>query len=433
MGKGRRIRDGSHRLLRSFSMSTSPLRTLVRTVVGALVAALIASTPLPAAHADRVTPELFGMDLIQLPEPAVPLGPTPTARLIVKWAGIETTRGDYDWSALDARIRMAEESGSKPLLTIYATPAFHAVGEYVSPQWSYLRPPSIRAYRAFVRALAKRYGTRVDYQLWAEMNVPGNYLGTREHMAKMVWAGSKAVRAAAPGALVVAPQGPVRLRGNRNWFRKFWGLRVHGKPVGKWVDVATFSGFPLAKHGPEKQIRLTKWVRRITSENGFTGPIWIVEVNYGIRLPRPTVPVSMDRQVANVVKTYVLNASIGTQRVYWHYWSKPNPYLDTAMLTDDNQVAPPGKAFAAIQPWLIGTRAEGCTVKRDDLYSCLFTTKRVERRVVWTVSGKRRSILAPAGATTVSSPDGTVRPMGSAKRVKVGLVPVMVESPRPTD
>ena len=58
-------------------MSTSPLRTLVRTVVGALVAALIASTPLPAAHADRVTPELFGMDLIQQTAPTVPLGPTP--------------------------------------------------------------------------------------------------------------------------------------------------------------------------------------------------------------------------------------------------------------------------------------------------------------------------------------------------------------------
>lgn len=414
-------------------MSTPSLRTVIYAVVGGLVAAFVASSPLPVAHAERVDSEFFGMDMTQELAPAAPLPSTPTMRLIVNWSSIEQSAGQFDWSNLDARLRMADENRSRPLLTIYGTPAFHAVGEYVSPQWSYLRPPSIRAYRAFVRALAKRYGTRVDYQLWAEMNVPGNYLGTREHMAKMVWAGSKAVRAAAPGALVVAPQGPVRLKGNRNWFRKFWGLRVHGKPVGKWVDVATFSGFPLAKHGPEKQIRLTKWVRRITSENGFSGPIWIVEVNYGIRLPRPTVPVSMDRQVANVVKTYVLNASIGTQRVYWHYWSKPTSVMDTAMLTEDDQVAPPGKAFASIQPWLIGTRAEGCTVKRDDLYSCLFTTKRVERRVVWTVSGKRRSILAPAGATTVSSPDGMVRPMGSAKRVKVGLVPVMVESPRPTD
>ncbi|KQV77710.1 hypothetical protein ASC64_02465 [Nocardioides sp. Root122] len=134
-----------------------------------------------------------------------------------------------------------------------------------------------------------------------------------------------------------------------------------------------------------------------------------------------------------MVKTYVLNASIGTQRVYWYRWSKPLPILNTNMLTDDSQVAPPGKAFGEIQPWLIGTRAKGCTVKRDDLYTCLFTTKRVERRVVWTVSGKNRRVLAPAGTTTVSSPDGTVRPIGSAKRVKVGLVPVMIESPRTAD
>ena len=37
--------------------------------------------------------------------------------------------------------------------------------------------------------------------------------------------------------------------------------------------------------------------------------------------PESTVPIGIDQQVANVVKTYVLNASIGTQRVYWHYWS----------------------------------------------------------------------------------------------------------------
>lgn len=372
------------------------------------------------------------MDLVRDKAPSVPLVSTPTMRLIVTWSEIERSAGKYDWSALDARIAMAEQNQSKPLLTLWSTPAFHAVGEYVSPQWSYLRPPAIRAYRAFVRALAERYGSRVDYQLWAEMNAPGNYLGTERHMAKMTWAASEAVRAEAPSALVVAPQGPVRLKGNRKWFRTFWSLRVHGKPVGAWVDVATFSGFPLPKHGPEKQIRLTKWVRRITGDNGFSGPIWIVEVNYGVRLPRPTVPISVDRQVANVVKTYVLNASIGTQRVYWHYWSKPNAALDTAMLTADNQVAPPGKAFGVIQPWLIGTRAEGCTIKRGDLYTCLFTTKRVERRVVWSVSGQSQRVLAPASTTTVSSPDGTVRPIGTAKRVKVGLVPVMIESPRTT-
>lgn len=414
-------------------MNTPSCRVVARAAIGALAAALVTWSPVPSAHAERVEPELFGMDLIQLPAPAVPLVSTPTVRLIVNWATIEKTPGHYDWSALDARIRMARENPSRPLLTLFGTPAFHATGEYVSPQWSYLRPPRLSAYRAFVRALAERYGAQVDYQLFAEMNVPGNYLGTERHMAKMVWAGSQEVRAQAPGALVVAPQGPIRLKGNRKWFRTFWAQRVHGKPVGAWVDVATYSGFPLPKHGPEKQIRLTQWMRRITSENGFSGPIWIVEINYGIRLPRPTVPVSMDRQVANVVKTYVLNASIGVERVYWHYWSKPTPVMDTAMLTDDDQVAPPGKAFGVIQPWLIGTRAKGCSVTRGDLYTCLFTTKRVERRVVWSMSGRSRRVLAPAGTTTVSFADGTVQPIGSAARVKVGLVPVMIESPRSTD
>ena len=47
----------------------------------------------PSAHADRVKPELFGMDLIQLSAPAAPLVSTPTMRLIVNWANVERSPG----------------------------------------------------------------------------------------------------------------------------------------------------------------------------------------------------------------------------------------------------------------------------------------------------------------------------------------------------
>jgi len=247
-------------------------------------------------------------------------------------------------------------------------------------------------------------------------------------MAKMARIASQEVRRHAPEALVVAPQGPVRFRENRDWFRAFWSERVGGKPVAEWVDVATLSGFPLPRHGPEKGIRLVKWLRRMTADYGFSGPIWIVEINYDVNGPRATVPISMDQQVANVVKTYVLNASIGTQRVYWHYWSAPASNMNTAMLTSDNQVAPPGKAFGAIQPWLIGTRAEGCTITEDDLYTCLFTVQRAERRVIWSMSGRDQRIVVPDRTRRVFSPDGTVRRIGASRRVRVGLVPVMIES-----
>ncbi|MDR7252070.1 hypothetical protein J2X46_001046 [Nocardioides sp. BE266] len=410
-------------------MKTLSLRTVSHTVAGALAAALIAGLPAPSAQAERVRPELFGMDLIQSTAPPAPLESTPTMRLIINWAKVEKEPGSYDWSTVDAMIEMARKHDSRPLLTLYGTPSFWATRP--SAIAAYVRPPRLSAYRAFVRALALRYGSRADYQLWAEMNVPGNYFGPVRHMAKMARVASQEVHTNAPGAQVVAPQGPIRYKENRDWFRDFWSQRVHGKRVAKWVDVASLSGFPLPKHGPEKGIRLVKWLRRITSEQGFSGPIWIVEINYDVNGPNPTVPISTDQQVANVVKTYVLNASIGTQRVYWHYWSRPKDNMNTAMLTDDGQLAPPGKAFGVIQPWLIGTRAEECTItKNGDLYSCLFTRKRVERRVIWTVSGRKRMVAVPERTKRVYSPDGTVRSLGSQKRVRAGVVPVMIESRR---
>lgn len=416
-----------------FSMTT-PLQTAVaRAAMGLIVAAVSLGVSSPVAHADeKVRPQLFGMDMIQktATQMITPLDhdvPMPTMRLIARWSGIEKSAGDYYWSDLDARIATAVGRGARPLLTVYGTPVFHALGG--AEGTSDVRPPKLSAYRAFVSALAQRYGDRVDYQLWAEANVSSNYIGTVRHMAKMTKIASQEVRQHAPGAKVVAPQGPIRLPGSRGWFRQYWTEKVGGKPIAKWVDVATLSGFPLPKHGPEKGLRLVKVMRRIAAEGGFNGPIWIVEINYDVLGRKPTVPISMDQQVANVVKTYVLNASIGTQRVYWHYWSPPVPIMNTAMLTSDLQVAPPGKAFGVIQPWLIGTRARGCTTSRNgDVYTCLFTKNRVERRVVWTVSGRERRVAVPDGTRRLSWPDGAVQRFDGGARIRVGTIPVMVES-----
>lgn len=406
-------------------MTTHMPQVFLRALIGMLTAVLIAGVA-PSANAERVRPELFGMDLIQSIAPPAPSVSTPTMRFIINWSEVERSPGLFDWSYVDARMDLARQRGSTPLFTLYGTPAFYAVGAPGEP--SLVRPPRLSAYRTFVRALAERYGSEADYQVFAEMNCPCNYAGTPRRMAKMARIASQEVRLHAPGALVVAPHGPIRYASNRDWFRAFWGERVGGKPVAEWVDVATLSGFPLPRHGPEKGIGLVKALRRIAAKQGFSGPIWIVEMNYDVNGPRATVPISIDRQVANVVKTYVLNASIGTERVYWHYWSAPVVNMSTAMITSDNEIAPPGKAFDVIQPWLVGTRAKGCTITRDDLYSCLFTTKRAERRVIWTTSGRPARVLVPERTKRAFSADGTVRQVGARNRLRVGLVPVMIES-----
>jgi hypothetical protein len=417
-------------------MTTHLKASVSRAVAGLIVVAVSLGVSSPVAHAEKVRPELFGMDMIQKTAAQMITPPDhdvrmPTMRLIARWSSVEKSPGTYDWSDLDDRIDTAVGRGATPLLTIYGTPGFYAVTGVGDA--SDVRPPKLSAYRAFVSALAQRYGDGADYQLWAEANVSSNYVGTVRHMAKMTKIASQEVRRHAPGAKVVAPQGPIRLPGSRGWFRKYWTQKVGGKPIAQWVDVATLSGFPLPKHGPEKGLRLVKVMRRIAAEGGFTGPVWIVEINYDVLGNKPTVPISMDRQVANVVKTYVLNASIGTQRVYWHYWSPPVPIMNTAMLTADLQVAPPGKAFGVIQPWLIGTRARGCTTSRNgDIYTCLFTKGRVERRVVWTVSGRERRVAVPEGTKRLSWPDGTVRRFHERARIRVGTVPVMIESRRLT-
>ena len=309
------------------------------------------------------------------------------------------------------------------MLVSAGTPRFHGLGQEPTSA----SPPDLRAYRSFVRALVSRYGDRVDYQVWNEPNVTIFYTGTAKHVARMTYIMNRAVRTTAPGAAVVAPSFVLRGEGNysRHWFKRYWTREIKGRPVSRLVDVASLSAYPMPEGDPEDGLAITQWARKIVARVGFRGDLWATEINYGANGLAPTALLPMRSQVSNVVRTYVLHAALGADRVFWYSWAN-DITVNTYLQDGHGTLTPAGTAYGVVQDWLIGMRPTGCSVTRG-VTTCGFRGRGVSREISWTRSGRIRAIRAPQGARKRESPDGRRIRIRARDLLHVGTTPIMVE------
>jgi hypothetical protein len=135
--------------------------------------------------------------------------------------------------------------------------------------------------------------------------------------------------------------------------------------LGELADSFDFSTFGRAwELGLGAALALLGAVRKILAKNNISKPIWNTEVNYGLvggpAAGAGVAPLSTDRQVGNVLRTFVLNAENGVSRVYWYSWDLLR-MANTQMVLDDRiTLTPAGQAMGTARSWLLGTRPAGC-------------------------------------------------------------------------
>ncbi len=395
----------------------------VGSVVSVLLLGSVLAAPTPALAGDRIGPRYFGVDISISPSTVWPSFSPGVVRVATGWSSIERSPGTYSWTDLDAKVATAEDNDARPMLVLEGTPRFHALGP---DQPSYGSPPSLDAYRALVRALVARYGTRVDYEVWNEANVLMFFSGTPEHMAMMTKIMGETVGELAPDATVVAPSFPLRY--NRIWAKRYWNQRPDGRPVGDFVDVAALSVYPMIDEGPEESLELIRWMQSVVLDGvGFEGPLWATEVNYGANGLEPTARIRPGLQAAYVVRTYVLHSTMGADRVFWWRW-EPHQTVNTQLQDGAGNMTRAGEAYGVVRDWLLGTKPKGCTVTRGGLYSCTFNARDgVRRHVFWQRAGKVRKVVAPARARVRVNAKGVARTIKPGRRFRVGASPIMVE------
>lgn len=127
-----------------------------------------------------------------------------SVRILMPWAGVEHTRGHYDWLLLDRVVDAAAASGMSVVATLNSTPQWAAVPG--TPPLAG-RPTNPADFAAFAGAAAQRYRGRIAaYEVWNEPNAamffaPGPDAG---QFAALLKAAYPAIKAADPAVTVVS-------------------------------------------------------------------------------------------------------------------------------------------------------------------------------------------------------------------------------------
>jgi hypothetical protein len=368
----------------------------------------------------------------------------------VEWRQVETAPGVYDWSRLDALVSAAQAHGTEVTLVLAMTPSFYGPA-------GNLPPTDLADYADYVRAVMTRYrdfgGSRgiAAYQVWNEGNVPTFWQGTPADLARMTQVVDQVRDEVDPAATVVAPAFAVRLAGQQRWVSQFESQRVDGTPVWHFYDVGGFSLYPMATvgdhvGGPEDAMRLLTQTRGLLADAGVPAgkPVWATEVNYGLKSGNPgqlsAEPVSQRRQVANVLRTYLLGASTGLSRVFWYRYdwgrlpeSQGGGTLGNTLLTTPGQwdsVTPAGDALTTVEDWLSGRlvdagAAKPCAHDRRGTYTCVVRYAEGTRTIYW--NPQHQVTVQVRGAVSRQSQNGvTTRLSGKISEVRIGYRPVAV-------
>jgi hypothetical protein len=192
--------------------------------------------------------------------------------------------------------------------------------------------------------------------------------------------------------------------------------------------VLSFQLYPLADGSPEDSLDLLAATRALLEIEGVdpAKPIWNTEINYGLQGGIPAEPAPEERQQANVAKTYLLNAANGIDRVYWYSWDL-NTIADTLLVGAD--AATPsraGKAFEAVQPWLLDHVVQSCDRAGGGVWACSLLSAEGESWVYWSTKGTAevRTAFSARSFEPLGGPAEAL-PLGGTT-VQVGDVPVLV-------
>ena len=240
--------------------------------------------------------------------------------------------------------------------------------------------PTKAAWVRYVQETARRninvWGHVAQFQVWNEANVIQYWSGTAKQMATLTAWTDAALRAVDPSARLVAPALVSRLSSQQTWIKAFYAQKVAKKNVSAYVDALSASSSTRPRPARRRRRwRCSRRIRKILAKNRIVKPIWNTEVNYGLVGGGVGArPISTDRQVGNVIRTFVLNAANRVSRVYWYSWDLLG-HVQHPDGPDRPDHAHPGRPGVQHLPQLAARRPPvGCTRAKTNTWTCTFTT-----------------------------------------------------------
>ncbi len=386
-----------------------------------------------------IVSSFFGMDLIG-PKiwPEAPIGALGKGAG-TGWRYLEPSRGAYKWYGTDLYVGAAERHGVDVLYTFDATPQWASARPDercgAGPIGCAAPPADIRDWEHFVRALVTRYKGRIKiYELWNEPTTQLEWSGTYAEMVNLAKSAYSIIKSIDPGALVLTPAPsahgyqPRRITSpiQSDWMRDYlkaggdsfadggsWHAYPWPNACGQTIDCA---GAPL--------ITQIEAMRSVFDHSGLAGkPIYVTEGGWRTdsELRDP------DQQAAYIGRWYILLASKGISRAYWHAWDddKWGTLWDPA-----NGTHKAGIAYKQVYKWLDGASIGACLRSSTDLWTCdLARTTGYRGLLVWKTSGNESYSAADTYKSYRDLDGHTIRLEGP---LTIGMKPILLETPSPS-
>jgi hypothetical protein len=355
------------------------------------------------------------------------------------WDQIETSQGTYNWTALDAWLR---------LLSSHDKDFMYTFG-YV-PHWASMRPSEACAYlvsdpgcaappsdvdsgdnmwKAFVTALVKHSLSSPDlhipyYELWNEPDLLRDWSGTPAQLVTMATDAYTIIHQLDPGAKVIGPTPSTANQWGVHFLPAYYaaGGARQQDIVGMHAylyDGSYFATSPAGITTTITQLKLLMSTYGISSK-----PIWFTEGNWG----NTNDNVLNDSQkAAYVAQEYLLMWSSGVvARYYWYAWDAAS--YGTLWNPATGVVQPAGIAYERIAEWLIGSvhPEQPCSESADGTWTCTLTlASGYPGQIIWNASTSKTISVSPSFATYETLANTTVHTI-VGNQVTIGNEPILL-------
>lgn len=353
----------------------------------------------------------------------------------VAWRDVNPADGVFDWSILDQRVTQVESWGGKPILVLGLTPQWAASDPNAGdPRWgagTASPPANMDTWRAYVRALVQRYGSRIGaYEIWNEANLQTFWSGSAQQMADMVRIATEEI---GTSSLALAPSVTTRLKSGADFTAKLAAAMTPATIA--QLDAWSIHTYPAGDAGPsvsnacEQRVEdIVRWqqalVRLAQAIPSVIKPMWDTEINYGLAGPgaRPRTVWSDADGASLLICTYQDSRALGIAVTVWYEFTAAEydllgvqmnpatPQINAAW----TQLAETSKQTNTWIPSVAGGQASGAQGSGSSA-----------KPAFESVVGSRgpSELGLPSGETCRSSVEGPLRPpLSSSCVVAVGKV-----------
>jgi hypothetical protein len=380
-------------------------------------------------YAGPVPATYFAMHILQPQDwPAVPVGALGKLTGAL-WPYVEPTKGQYNWSRIDAFVDVASAHGVGVMYSNDGIPPWAAADSSTCFTQPYFGPycsgavANLQDWDDFVTALVTRYKGRIRiYELWNEPE--HSFTGTMPQLVAIAQHEHDIIRTLDPAASILSPsmvsQGYPYLD---SYFASGGSTDIDAVAIHTYPDPTNDVAESITQ-----SISIT--IKTVMSKYGLSAkPLWGTEGSWGPQSAGDITDPGL--RTAFTAREYLLAWSIGVTRFYWYAWDSP----DVGTLWSSASVPTAAAvAYEQVFNWMNGaTMPQPCSLNSvgtpyHAIYTCSLTRSGgYQALAVWNTDGTS-TYTAPAQYHHFLDLQGNVVAVPSNHQVPIGLKPILLEN-----